>query len=55
VVRDDENGTESAVISLGGGVKKRVTLNTHAVQQKNQVQHDPEEIMDDSLPYCSCY
>eukprot|EP01038_Epipyxis_sp_PR26KG_P010303 gene10303-13849_t len=36
VIRDDEEGTESAVVSLGGGVKKRVTLNTHAVQEKNQ-------------------
>ena len=36
VTHDDETGTESAVISLGAGVKKRVTLNTHAVQQKNQ-------------------
>ena len=24
------------MISLGGGIKKRVTMNTHAVQQKNQ-------------------
>ncbi len=36
VTHDDETGTESAVVSLGGGVRKRVTLNTHAVQQKNQ-------------------
>ena len=36
VIRDDDAGTESAVISLGAGVRKRVTLNTHAVQQKNQ-------------------
>ena len=36
VIRDDDAGTESAVISLGSGVRKRVTLNTHAVQQKNQ-------------------
>ena len=35
-VYDEETGTESAVISVGAGVKKRVTLNTHAVQQKNQ-------------------
>ena len=37
VVHDEETGLESAVISLGAGVKKRVTLNTHAMQQKNQV------------------
>jgi hypothetical protein len=37
VIRDEEAGTESAVISLGAGVRKRVTLNTHAVMQKNQV------------------
>ena len=36
VIQDEETGTESAVVSLGGGVRKRVTLNTHAVQQKNQ-------------------
>ena len=36
VVHDDETGTESTVISLGAGVCKRVTMNTHAVQQKNQ-------------------
>lgn len=35
--RDEETGAESAVISLGGGVKKRVSLNTTAVQQKTQV------------------
>lgn len=36
VIQDEETGTESAVVSLGAGVRKRVTLNTHAVQQKNQ-------------------
>mmetsp|Transcript_38631 Transcript_38631/g.39326 ORF Transcript_38631/g.39326 Transcript_38631/m.39326 type:complete len:592 (-) Transcript_38631:23-1798(-) len=36
VVQDEETGVQSAVISLGGGVRKRVTLNTHAIQQKNQ-------------------
>ena len=35
-VYDEETGTESAVISMGAGIKKRVTLNTHAVQKKNQ-------------------
>jgi hypothetical protein len=30
VIHDEETGTESAVISLGAGVRKRVTLNTHA-------------------------
>jgi hypothetical protein len=34
--RDDETGTESAVINMGAGIFKRVTLNTHAVQQKQQ-------------------
>jgi hypothetical protein len=33
---DEETGLESLVLSLHGGVKKRVTMNTHAVQQKNQ-------------------
>jgi hypothetical protein len=33
---DGEQRVQSAIISLGGGVRKRVTLNTHAVQQKNQ-------------------
>lgn len=37
VARDEATGLDSAVISLGGGVTKRVTLNTHAVQQKTQV------------------
>lgn len=36
VVQDEDTGLESAVVSLGAGVRKRVTLNTHAVQQKNQ-------------------
>jgi hypothetical protein len=36
VIQDEETGLESAVVSLGAGVRKRVTLNTHAVQQKNQ-------------------
>ncbi|CAM9098384.1 unnamed protein product, partial [Ectocarpus fasciculatus] len=33
---DEETGLESLVLALHGGVKKRVTMNTHAVQQKNQ-------------------
>ena len=33
---DEESRTQSAVITLGGGVRKRVTLNTHAVQQKDK-------------------
>jgi hypothetical protein len=37
VVFDEETGLESAVVALGPGVKKRVSLNTHALQQKNQV------------------
>ncbi len=37
VMYDEDLGTETAVISVGPGVKKRCTLNTHAVQQKNQV------------------
>jgi hypothetical protein len=37
VVIDEETGLESAVVALGPGVKKRVSLNTHAMQQKNQV------------------
>ena len=36
VIQDEDTGLESAVVSLGGGVRKRVTMNTHAVQQKNQ-------------------
>ena len=37
VVVDEETGLESAVVSLGPGIKKRVSLNTHALQQKNLV------------------
>ena len=37
VEQDEDSGLQTAVISLGAGVKKRVTLNTHGVQQKNQV------------------
>ena len=33
---DEESKTQTAVIKLGGGIKKRVTLNTHAVQQKDK-------------------
>lgn len=36
VSRNEETGLESTVISLGGGIKKRVTLNTTALQQKQQ-------------------
>jgi hypothetical protein len=36
VIQDEDTGLESAVVTLGAGVRKRVTLNTHAVQQKNQ-------------------
>lgn len=39
VVVDEETGLESAVVSLGPGVKKRVSLNTHALQQKNLVRN----------------
>lgn len=37
VVFDEDTGLESAVVAFGPGVKKRVSLNTHALQQKNQV------------------
>ena len=37
MVHDEDTGLETAVISLGAGVRKRVTLNTHAMQQKSQV------------------
>lgn len=33
---DEETGLETAVIAFGAGMKKKVTLNTHAVQTKNQ-------------------
>merc|ERR1711871_348359 len=33
---DEDAGTDSAVINLRNGVRKKVTLNTHAVQQKAQ-------------------
>ena len=36
MIQDEDTGLESAVVSLGAGVKKRVTLNTNAIQQKNQ-------------------
>lgn len=34
--RDEDTGIESAVISLAGGSRKRITLNTHSIQQKTQ-------------------
>jgi hypothetical protein len=34
VTKDDENGTESAVVSLGAGTKKRITLHTSSLEQK---------------------
>lgn len=37
VVVDEDTGLESAVVALGPGIKKRVSLNTHALQQKIQV------------------
>jgi len=37
VVHDEDTNMDSTVINMGSGVKKRVTLNTHAVQQKQQV------------------
>lgn len=36
ITHDDETGTQSTVITLAAGVRKKVSLNTHAVQQKNQ-------------------
>ena len=33
---DEDTGIDTAVINLGNGVLKRVTMNTHAVQQKAQ-------------------
>lgn len=36
VSRNEETGLESTVICLGAGIKKRVTLNTTALQQKQQ-------------------
>ena len=37
VTRDEDTGSESTIISLGAGIRKRVTLNTCALQQKQQV------------------
>lgn len=37
VIVDEETGLESAVVSLGPGIKKRVSLNTHGLQQKTLV------------------
>jgi hypothetical protein len=36
VVTDEELRTESTVVNFGGGIKKRVTLNTYAMGQKKQ-------------------
>lgn len=36
VSRNEDTGLESTVICLGAGIKKKVTLNTTAVQQKHQ-------------------
>jgi hypothetical protein len=36
---DEDCGTETAIIAIGGGQKKKCTLNIHAVQQKNQVSY----------------
>ena len=36
VHEDEETGLQSAVVSLGAGQKKRITLNTHAVHQRSQ-------------------
>lgn len=37
VVHNEDTGTDSAVVELPGGLKKRISLNTHAVEQKNKV------------------
>ena len=37
VCRNEDTGLESTVICIGMGMKKKVTLNTTAVQQKHQV------------------
>ena len=34
---DEDTGLETLVVSLNGGAKKRVMMNTHALQQKTQV------------------
>jgi hypothetical protein len=44
VVYDEDTGLESAVVALGPGVKKRVSLNTQALQQKKQVDSPPSDL-----------
>ncbi len=36
VIVDEETGVESTIVSFGAGVKKRVSINTHAMQQRTQ-------------------
>lgn len=55
VIQDEDTGTESAVVSLGAGVRKRVTLNTHAVQQKNQAARVLYEFADSLRGYLKSY
>lgn len=55
VIQDEDTGTESAVVSLGAGVRKRVTLNTHAVQQKNQAARVLYEFADSLRGYLKGY
>jgi hypothetical protein len=43
---DEEKGTESTVISVGSGSKKRITLNTHALETKNKVHFFPSFVVD---------
>ena len=36
VSHDEDTNIDSTIINIGGGIKKKITLNTHAVQQKQQ-------------------
>jgi hypothetical protein len=36
VTIDEDTGNETTVVAIAAGMKKRVSMNTHAVQQKNQ-------------------
>lgn len=36
VTHDEDTHIDSTIINIGGGIKKKITLNTHAVQQKQQ-------------------
>lgn len=55
VIQDEDTGNDSTVVSFGAGIKKRITVNTHAAQQKNQAARMLYEFADSMKGYFHNY